>query len=172
MTTPLRHLCRKCRTKLSEPTNNPRRAFCCRGCFNQHYRRRCIVCEGLLNRKREKQRTCIDVKCRAAIRRFPEAYSWPERQKTGYPTSDSIKASETPNFIGSKRPITGDQPYRQRAGPSLLPRAFALATLPIDPATQARVAKGNRQNVLIGPKDAPVNVLGGYRFPNAPKVRF
>jgi hypothetical protein len=38
MTEALRHHCRYDRAKLSEPTDNPRRAFCCRGCFNRFYR--------------------------------------------------------------------------------------------------------------------------------------
>jgi hypothetical protein len=83
MTLALRHQCRKCRTKLNEPTDNPRRAFCCRGCFNSFYRSRCVVCEGSFRRKNEQQRTCVDVGCKAEIRRFPLAYSWPEKRETG-----------------------------------------------------------------------------------------
>jgi hypothetical protein len=74
----LRHYCRNvhCRTKLSEPTDNPKRAFCCRGCFNSFHRPRCVVCESPIRRKNERQRTCIDYRCKSALKQFPLAYSW------------------------------------------------------------------------------------------------
>jgi hypothetical protein len=72
-----RHQCRYGRTKLSAPIENPRRAFCCRGCFNGFYRPRCVVCETPIRRKIEWQKTCIAKNCKAEIKRFPLAYSWP-----------------------------------------------------------------------------------------------
>jgi hypothetical protein len=47
VTTELRHRCRnqRCRCKLPEPVENLHRAFCCRSCFEQFYRTRCLVCE-------------------------------------------------------------------------------------------------------------------------------
>ena len=43
----LRHRCRnrQCRSRLKEATDNPRRAFCTRFCFDSFYRKRCRVCE-------------------------------------------------------------------------------------------------------------------------------
>src|SRR5689334_8237158 len=85
----LRHQCRHCRSKLAEPTENPKRAFCIRGCFNSYYRSRCVVCEGPIRRKSERQKTCIDVKCKGEVRRFPLTYSWPETAQTdGSPPND------------------------------------------------------------------------------------
>jgi len=34
----------------------------------------------------------------------------------------------------------------------------------------SKVDLGDRPSVLIGPNDPPVNILGGYKFPNAPAV--
>lgn len=99
-----RHYCRnlKCRSKLPAPADNPRRAFCCRGCFDSFYRSRCRVCEAAIRRKNEQQRTCINRKCKAELRRFPLAYTWPEKQKTGDPSSDDGGPQKNADFIRSK----------------------------------------------------------------------
>jgi hypothetical protein len=46
MTTSLRHYCRnpRCRSKLVEPVDNERRAFCTPGCHTTFYRNRCASC--------------------------------------------------------------------------------------------------------------------------------
>jgi hypothetical protein len=41
----VRFMCRKCRGRMPTPTTNEREAFCCRGCYQQFYRKRCRVCE-------------------------------------------------------------------------------------------------------------------------------
>jgi hypothetical protein len=109
MTIALRHQCRKCRTKLAEPTDNPRRAFCCRGCFGSFYRSRCVVCEEPIRRKTEWQKTCISRECKAEVRRFPAAYSWPERQ-TASSSSDASKAPLEAHFTGLKGALRDDRP--------------------------------------------------------------
>ena len=40
----LRHYCRnpRCRSKLKQPVENPRRAFCTRGCHSSFYHSRCL----------------------------------------------------------------------------------------------------------------------------------
>jgi hypothetical protein len=145
MTAPLRHRCRFCRTKLAEPTDNPRRGFCCRGCFNSFYRSHCLVCESPIRLKRENQlRLCIDVRCKAEVRRFPEAYSWPD--------SLNVKvAQKTPDFIGSKTAIEPTPRWRQVAGPELSPRSFALATTGMQHKPRAHPV----ERTLIGSKDMP-----------------
>jgi hypothetical protein len=102
MTIALRHSCRHCRTKLSEPSDNPRRAFCARGCFKSFYRSRCRVCEAPIRRKNEWQKTCIDRKCKAEVRRFPDAYSWPETYQTANHPFGASRASEVPVKWASK----------------------------------------------------------------------
>jgi hypothetical protein len=66
----LRHMCRnpRCRCKLPKPVTNPREAFCARGCYNGFYLKRCVVCEGPIERKREDQKVCRKSKCRSAWR--------------------------------------------------------------------------------------------------------
>src|SRR4051812_13967068 len=71
VTAQLRHQCRFCRTKLVEPTDNWRKAFCCRGCHTSYYRSRCLVCEGAIRRKSERQRVCYAAACKSDLRRFP-----------------------------------------------------------------------------------------------------
>ena len=88
MTIALRHSCRHCRTKLAEPTENLKRAFCAHGCYRSFYRSRCRVCEAPIRRKNEQQKVCYGAECRAELRRFPEAYSW-------LPTPDARRGPET-----------------------------------------------------------------------------
>jgi hypothetical protein len=72
----MRHRCRnpRCGRKLKEPTDNPREAFCCKGCFTSYYRNRCIVDERPYNRVREDQHTCGSRKCKGELRRHPLRY--------------------------------------------------------------------------------------------------
>jgi len=65
-----RYRCRnpRCRGKLKEPADNPRNAFCCRGCHASYYRSRCLVCERSYERAREDQHTCGRRKCKSALR--------------------------------------------------------------------------------------------------------
>jgi hypothetical protein len=78
MTIALRHSCRHCRTKLDEPTENLRRAFCARGCYRSFYRSRCRVCEAPIRRKNEQQKVCYGKECKAELRRFPERIPGPK----------------------------------------------------------------------------------------------
>ena len=65
-----RHYCRnpKCRSKLPKPVSNEREAFCARGCHTAFYRKRCLVCEGPIERSRDDQKICRKAKCRSAWR--------------------------------------------------------------------------------------------------------
>jgi hypothetical protein len=74
----VRHYCRsaRCGMKLPEPVDNPRRAFCCRGCYVVHYRVRCIVCEKKLPPGPANRRLCRSAKCRNEYRRFPHLFAW------------------------------------------------------------------------------------------------
>jgi hypothetical protein len=66
------------------------------------------------------------------------------------------------------------------ADPEISPVSFRFATLPLDPATAGRVqhdVKALREHfrrlsakAQIQRHHAPVNVLGGYRFPDAPNI--
>ena len=65
----LRRFCRhpKCRSKLKTPVENPREAFCARGCHSAFYRKRCLVCEEPMERKTENQLICGKRRCRNAL---------------------------------------------------------------------------------------------------------
>ena len=98
----LRHCCRHCRSKLPEPTDTPRRAFCVRGCFTSYYRSRCVVCEQPFRRKAEHQKTCIAQKCKAEARRFPAAYSWPKKPEMGACTQNDATPLRSAHSTGVK----------------------------------------------------------------------
>jgi YHS domain-containing protein len=78
----IRRRCRnpRCGAKLKRETSNLRNAFCCRGCFERHYRKLCLVCERSLRRKAERKagrpmQFCSS-KCKFAFRRHPETYRY------------------------------------------------------------------------------------------------
>ena len=83
----LRHRCRnrQCRSRLKEATDNPRRAFCTRFCFDSFYRKRCRVCERDIDtdpqtgrrRQRLDQRKFCGRRCKNEARRFPHLYTDP-----------------------------------------------------------------------------------------------
>ena len=65
----VRYRCRnlRCRSKLPAPVANTREAFCARGCHSSFYRKRCLVCEGPMERKTERQLVCGKRTCRNAL---------------------------------------------------------------------------------------------------------
>ena len=82
---------------------------------------------------------------------------------------------KTPDFIGPKQPLNPDRPWRVVAGPALGHTEFRLVTVAEDAA--ARLSRGNRVHwrsageiVQIKPRHHPVNVVGGFKFPDAPKI--
>jgi hypothetical protein len=115
MTTALWHCCRNphCRAKLSEPTDYPHHAFCCRGCHASFYRSRCLVCEEPMRRKNERQRVGSGHKrCSKEYRRFPGAY-----EHLGYyPSQDVIDPLKNPANTGSKTAPLPDRPASCPAG--------------------------------------------------------
>ena len=155
---------RKCRTKLKEPVSNKREAFCARGCHTSFYLKRCLVCEGPLQRRNKTQRVCRKSQCRNA---------W--RAKAGFgryfPSTAVSLASKTPNFIGSKPPLKPDRAWRQIAGPKLSPSQLHCGLV----GAKEAVAEAHQKNrpywrkhnakALIQPHHPPVNILGGYKFP-------
>ena len=87
-----RQFCRntKCRSKLKAPVSNKREAFCARGCHTAFYRKRCLVCEGPIERNRDDQKICGKANCRSA---------W--RARTGFGRYIAPSAAKLP----SKKPI-------------------------------------------------------------------
>jgi hypothetical protein len=91
---------------------------------------------------------------------------------------------KNPTKSGIKTAAEPGRPWRQIAGPSLSPRGFALATLPLARELATRLDRKHanyfkslreaklqaEERALIKDHHPPVNVLGGHRFPDAPKI--
>jgi len=98
----LRHRCRnpRCRLKLPAPVENPHHAFCCRGCHEGFYHRRCLVCEDDMIRKRADQRCKSGhARCAAEYRRFPRAFDYPGAQDRQPPVFSHVSPAEA-HFTG------------------------------------------------------------------------
>jgi hypothetical protein len=69
-----------------------------------------------------------------------------------------------------------DRGWRQIAGPDLSPTSFHAATLPLEISPAAANAAFTKywtrtaRRCLFKRNTPPVNVVGGYRFPNAPEI--
>jgi hypothetical protein len=160
----------KCRSKLKTPVSNPREAFCARGCHTSFYLRRCLVCEGPLQRRNKTQKVCRKARCRIV---------WRARAGFGrYSPSTGVSlASKTLDFIDSKRPLEPDRAWRQIAGRKLSPSQLHCGLVGANEAV-AEARRINRSywrkhnaEALIQPHHAPVNIVGGYKFPTAPDVK-
>jgi hypothetical protein len=168
----LRVRCRnqRCRSKLPVPTDNEHKAFCTPYCYSQFYNWRCKVCEHPIQRGRRRKAPdhCHDRRCRGDLRRYSEAYR--------YPTSPvAILGSGSAHFTGVKSAQEGD-PWVQIAGPSIDPINLMI---PLEPAFAARLARmrglekvrrAAEEKALLKRHHPPVNVVGGYCFPNAPEI--
>jgi hypothetical protein len=171
----IRHRCRnaRCGGKLKTPADNLHRAFCCSGCHAAFYRNRCLVCEtklpsgGPANRE-----VCRRAECRAELRKFPQRYRWSRIVKRPPRSAD-----KTGLKIGTK---TG-RPLRIVAGPA--PAQINLR-IPLDPGLAAKLDRVHAdyfaarrkakwhaaRRAQVKRHHAPLNLLGGYRFPDAPTI--
>ncbi len=184
----LRHRCRnpKCRTKLKVPVENEHHAFCARGCHGSFYLRRCLVCEERLPEKSRRQ-VCNRPKCKAAYRASPGRYKWPEMVPTALGSGSCKVDAKSAHKTGVKNARQSARPWRLVAGPEPTDSQFHCATVPDGPDCQwedgeyqriearnkAALRKhfaGRATDCLIQPHHPPVNVLGGYRFPDAPDI--
>ena len=166
-----RHMCRnpRCRSRLPEPVSNPREAFCARGCHTQFYRKRCIACEQPMERKRESQQLCGRRKCKSQYRTL-KAYRMLGRY---HPSSHALDASRNPTKLGIFSLLKTDRSWRQVAGPTVDVR---FATIWADDAvkhanrTNRKYWSGAGESAEIQRHHAPVNIVGGFKWPNAPAV--
>ena len=92
------HYCRnpRCRSKLDEPVENKHAAFCCRGCWEQFHRHRCVVCEKEIERTVENKRICGRRKCRNELRKWPQVYLPPQFQRAK-PDKSGISEPSSPS---------------------------------------------------------------------------
>ena len=171
----LRHHCRRCRLKLKEPVENPRSAFCCRGCYKQFFAKRCLVCEKKMERTVGHQKLCRSVACR---REYRDIVAHGIEGKFGAKPqckSDGGSPSANPIKIGVHGSEKTDRLLRVIAG-ILSDTELRLASVSVDRVTAARIDRLNRgyaradSTTLIKRHHPPVNIVGGYRFPDAPSV--
>jgi hypothetical protein len=155
----VRHYCRnpRCRSKLTDPVENPREAFCCKGCYRGFYRSRCLMCERTMDRKAPNQRLCSRRKCKNAYRTSGRFGRYFEAGKAVGPQGVILDA-RNPIKPGISSPL--EPTIRWRIwGPKLTDQQLHLATLGWKPE---RRKPG---------KSIPVNLIGGYRFPGAPAIK-
>jgi hypothetical protein len=96
--TVFRHYCRNqhCRSKLAEPVEDRRRAFCTLACHSSFYRRHCLVCEKELPPGPDHRKFCRKPGCKSEYRQYPHVYDFPG------PTSQGARrAPKTPIKSGS-----------------------------------------------------------------------
>lgn len=154
MTAPLRHHCRRCRLKLAEPVENPRSAFCCQGCYRQHYEKRCLVCD-----KPKLGRRQVHSLCRAEFR----ALLTHKRLGRYHPSGRVQVASAAPIKIGVSGHDKRGRGWRQIAGAPISPDELHWATLGAQRLVQP--------TALIKRTGPPINLIGGYKFPGAPMIK-
>jgi hypothetical protein len=131
-------------------------------------RRRCECCGGVFFAKRGSRRQffCSD-RCRDADRR--------ERNFARFGTArrgrQAVPRTTRNNQVisGACKGDFGDRLLTEIAFSTLSPPAFGSAR-----AKAAAIAEYSRHHPvpgpLIGPNDPPVNIVGGYKFPGAPKI--
>jgi hypothetical protein len=166
-----RHMCRnpRCRSRLPAPISNPREAFCARGCHTQFYRKRCIACEQPMQRKRESQQLCGRRKCKNHFAALKAHFSLGRY----HPSSAALDASGNPIKPSTSSPLKSDRGWRLVAGPLVDMRLATIVAA--DAVKQADTA--NRRHwaqagaaALMQRHHAPVNVVGGYKFPDAAEI--
>jgi hypothetical protein len=151
------HYCRCCRSKLPTPVSNSHQAFCTPGCHVSFYLRRCLVCEGY--RGKFTRKLCHKPACRSEYRRNRALFDFDRSSKGG---GRGLRQTDfrSAHFTGLK------SGWFVVAGPGFGPSALHCATVGAEEA----VATTNRlrhwrENCLIQPYHPPVNILGGYKFP-------
>ena len=107
----------------SSPTSNHHKAFCKAYCYDQFYKRRCLVCEKQLPEGHRRQ-LCSSRDCKRDYRNFRPSYVWelpPEPNCQG--------DAKSPCGTGAKSAIKGPAGYRIIAGPPLSDFSLWAATL-------------------------------------------
>jgi hypothetical protein len=162
---PLRTRCRdpKCRSSLPVAAEF-RRAFCSRSCWERFHRTRCRVCG------EESPNGRLHVKsCKYLHGQNPTLYAY--------------KRLENPTIRNDTKvePGTSRNPYKTGIktrggtwGPVLSDDEYWIASLPLHVSDAANLKRNNsrarlepaigRPKVVFGPDDAPLNLIGGFRF--------
>ena len=162
----IRRRCRnpRCGAKLRRETDRPRDAFCCAGCFQQHYRNVCIVCERPMRQKGRRRRQFCRKRCQSEFHRYPGQFLSRFTLPLGRVPDAGRNAPTSAHSTGLKTRAKSGRAWRVVAGPAadLDPINLAVA---LDPETAARNRRTNArywaEAALIGPRDWPIDVIGG-----------
>ena len=136
-----------------------------------------------MERKRESQQLCGRRKCEGQLKTL-KAHMMLGRYHPGTPAENAgpvndpdaaVDATGHPIKPGTFSPLKTDRAWRVVAGPELSDRQLRLAT--VDAGAVERSNRTNRQHwraagtaALIQRDTMPVNIVGGYKFPNAPQI--
>jgi hypothetical protein len=112
-----------CRSKLPNPVDDPRAAFCLRGCYDSFYLKRCIVCER--HKKRPQDRLCGRRLCRNEYRRAPEAFAHPWGEK---PDAKTLRTSLPAARQGSATLCAGAKTKSPGLRPGLRPSVAGISS--------------------------------------------
>ena len=106
----------RCGAQLRRETSNPRDAFCCRGCFELHYRKLCVVCERPLRRKPARKAGRPTQFCQPEMQgRVPPAFSPVGGEMGGAPYLPYRAQPEIPPEVPVKR-ASKHEPRPDRPG--------------------------------------------------------
>lgn len=174
-----RHHCRnvRCGAKLKVPVLNPRAAFCSKGCARQFYDRHCLVCEATITQKTKPRRTCSRSKCRHELQQTPGKFfsdCYPIASQTQSGKKRSARVVADAGQISSGNSIKTEVPsdaksgrgWHQIAGPALSPDQARLATIGAEKAPRPRPAS----RPIFQRNNSPLNIIGGFKFPNALRI--
>jgi hypothetical protein len=175
----LRRLCRNplCRGELAAPTHDRLKAFCCEACFRGFFKIRCVVCEASIARKNTRQRVCRRAKCRSEFRAHKAHFSVGCYHPTPLAENSTKKRAKSK----PKTALKVGRPIRKIAGPDLPEENFHIPLWPelverlnrIHAALIERDRKAKwhaARRAVIKRHIPPANVLGGYKFPDAPDI--
>lgn len=164
----IRRRCRnpRCGVKLKRETSDPRRAFCCRDCFERHYRKICLVCERPLRGKGRRPRRFCRQKCKSEFHRnlglFSDLFRVPATTLPGAVRNGVRSARGMGLKIDTKRgraPVIIAGP-----GADLHPLNF----LPLDSETAERNRRTNAaywiDTTAIPGNGWPIVLIGGGDF--------
>jgi hypothetical protein len=167
--------------KLEQPTDNPRRAFCCAACFETYFRRCCLVCERPLGPDRTARRRFCRARCRVEYNRHLERFNFPHPAQGSVSLRNAIGSAHS---TGLKPGTESGRPFRIVAGPQLTTTAFRLASIPLDPELAARLARTHAgfverrqkaqravaRKALIKRRTWPVTIIGRRQVPDHPHI--
>jgi hypothetical protein len=161
--TAARRYCRhpKCRSKLPTPVSNLREAFCARGCHSSFYRKRCLVCEGPIERTTHNRKICEKAKCRsvlAAGQGFGRYYA-----TSAKPSQASQNLEPTQETVAAEAVA---RPWRIIAGPPLTPSQFHCATLPGTAMDDALRIEAKNRAALEAAERAEIEANGYFTDPD------